>query len=553
MNQENNDSKKCPICGRPTHKESKYCIFHASSEEKTVKEFKSALYKYTNKINKEHGDYDFAKFIFIGSINFKEDLNIVFFKKTDFKESIFEGVAIFSGVTFDKNVDFGNIIFHRDADFRDVTFYGEVSFKESIFKGDAIFSSGVAIFSGVTFNKNVDFGNIIFHRDADFRDVTFYGEVSFKESIFKGDAIFRGSTFVNIADFSKTTFKRGVDFRKSIFRKYSSFSESAFEGDAIFREVTLMEYVSFGGSIFNGVVDFRIKSLLKGVDFTKIRMVFGKRLMIKITNDIKLISFESACLENIYVDIELNKGILIDFTDALIKNTKIKKNQIKYRILQEKKKNYNEAKEIYILLKNNFHSIGQYEDESWAFKKEKDMEKFSNSFDAFLNRYKKKSQYNKILLNIKKSLVKRIIVKFWLRKKWLFSKKATKWFNLAFSNFIYQYGENPWRVIRFATVVILIFAVLLYISGIVSGDRTDLILKQIEGMQGSNVLKYSGPVIGSLFNCLYFSVVTFTTLGYGDFQPLEGWSRFLVSSEALLGAFTMALFVYTFARRTGGR
>ncbi len=502
MNQENNDSKKCPICGRPTHKESKYCIFHASSEEKTVKEFKSALYKYTNKINKEHGDYDFAKFIFIGSINFKEDLNIVFFKKTDFKESIFEGVAIFSGVTFDKNVDFGNIIFHRDADFR---------------------------------------------------DVTFYGEVSFKESIFKGDAIFRGSTFVNIADFSKTTFKRGVDFRKSIFRKYSSFSESAFEGDAIFREVTLMEYVSFGGSIFNGVVDFRIKSLLKGVDFTKIRMVFGKRLMIKITNDIKLISFESACLENIYVDIELNKGILIDFTDALIKNTKIKKNQIKYRILQEKKKNYNEAKEIYILLKNNFHSIGQYEDESWAFKKEKDMEKFSNSFDAFLNRYKKKSQYNKILLNIKKSLVKRIIVKFWLRKKWLFSKKATKWFNLAFSNFIYQYGENPWRVIRFATVVILIFAVLLYISGIVSGDRTDLILKQIEGMQGSNVLKYSGPVIGSLFNCLYFSVVTFTTLGYGDFQPLEGWSRFLVSSEALLGAFTMALFVYTFARRTGGR
>jgi hypothetical protein len=25
---------KCPICGRPTYKESKYCIFHASAEEK---------------------------------------------------------------------------------------------------------------------------------------------------------------------------------------------------------------------------------------------------------------------------------------------------------------------------------------------------------------------------------------------------------------------------------------------------------------------------------------------------------------------------------------
>jgi len=35
MNQEANIPTNCPICGRPTHKESKYCIFHASAEEKT--------------------------------------------------------------------------------------------------------------------------------------------------------------------------------------------------------------------------------------------------------------------------------------------------------------------------------------------------------------------------------------------------------------------------------------------------------------------------------------------------------------------------------------
>ena len=43
MNKEENNSNKCPICGRPTHKESKYCIFHASAEEKTEEEFKQAL------------------------------------------------------------------------------------------------------------------------------------------------------------------------------------------------------------------------------------------------------------------------------------------------------------------------------------------------------------------------------------------------------------------------------------------------------------------------------------------------------------------------------
>ena len=51
----------------------------------------------------------------------------------------------------------------------------------------------------------------------------------------------------------------------------------------------------------------------------------------------------------------------------------------------------------------------------------------------------------------------------------------------------------------------------------------------------------------------YFSLITFTTLGYGDFRPLEGWGRILAGSEAFIGAFMMALFVYTFARRTGGR
>jgi len=46
MNKEEKNYNKCPICGRLTHKESKYCIFHASAEEKTEEEFIEALKKY---------------------------------------------------------------------------------------------------------------------------------------------------------------------------------------------------------------------------------------------------------------------------------------------------------------------------------------------------------------------------------------------------------------------------------------------------------------------------------------------------------------------------
>jgi len=43
-------------------------------------------------------------------------------------------------------------------------------------------------------------------------------------------------------------------------------------------------------------------------------------------------------------------------------------------------------------------------------------------------------------------------------------------------------------------------------------------------------------------NCLYFSVVTFTTLGYGDFRPSPS-SRVFAAAEALAGYLFFGLFV----------
>ncbi|GAI12943.1 unnamed protein product, partial [marine sediment metagenome] len=158
------------------------------------------------------------------------------------------------------------------------------------------------------------------------------------------------------------------------------------------------------------------------------------------------------------------------------RNTKIKREQIENHILQEKKKEFYEAQEIYLLLKNNFHSIGRYEDESWAFKKEKDMERKSNCHFKTLH-------------------------------KWLWS---------CFLNGIFGYGEQPGKVIVSAILVILLFASLFMIFGI------------------SNVgIEFSTS--NNFLDCMYFSTITFTTLGYGDFRPLEGWGRFLAGSEAFIG------------------
>ena len=94
------------------------------------------------------------------------------------------------------------------------------------------------------------------------------------------------------------------------------------------------------------------------------------------------------------------------------------------------------------------------------------------------------------------------------------------------------------------------------------------------GINSPEIIEMKSPTVQEIFNsnseiiskgnlinkttncsidCLYFSAITFTTLGYGDFRPLEGWGRILAGSEAFIGAFMMALFVYTFARKMGGR
>jgi voltage-gated potassium channel Kch len=48
---------------------------------------------------------------------------------------------------------------------------------------------------------------------------------------------------------------------------------------------------------------------------------------------------------------------------------------------------------------------------------------------------------------------------------------------------------------------------------------------------------------------LYFSVVTFTTLGYGDIRPIGTTARFLAGLESFVGALMVALVVFVLGRR----
>ncbi|AGY58830.1 ion channel [Gloeobacter kilaueensis] len=89
------------------------------------------------------------------------------------------------------------------------------------------------------------------------------------------------------------------------------------------------------------------------------------------------------------------------------------------------------------------------------------------------------------------------------------------------------YGERPERTVVSALLIILGFAL----------AYTNLTLV------GS-----AGDIHRDLAQALYFSVITFSTTGYGDIHP-QGWAQVFAASEALVGSFTIALFVFVFCRR----
>jgi len=49
-------------------------------------------------------------------------------------------------------------------------------------------------------------------------------------------------------------------------------------------------------------------------------------------------------------------------------------------------------------------------------------------------------------------------------------------------------------------------------------------------------------ILNDWYNSFYFSITTWTTLGYGDFAPVENL-RIVASFEALMGYFYMAILV----------
>jgi len=196
---------------------------------------------------------------------------------------------------------------------------------------------------------------------------------------------------------------------------------------------------------------------------------------------------------------------------------------------------YESAQDVYIALKNYFKGEGLYDRSGQYFIGEFRVKGKIYSIQSRMDFYK---MYKILSLFFKKFA-------FWRKEKKLKNINGiygnffgilksffTNRFNLFVNNLLFitsSYGESPWKIIATSGGIIFAFGLLYFC------------------LRGVAVAVYDNPVNG-FWNYIYFSIVTFTTLGYGDFRPIPHM-RLVAGSEAFIGAFLLAYFVVVVSRK----
>jgi uncharacterized protein YjbI with pentapeptide repeats len=512
----------------PETKDQEYCIFHKPNKnEEEAREFwRKFLERFKPKKEKifiEDLGKEIERFVFKDKVDcsgfvfpkIPKDVNFSFryaiFEEAIFANAIFEDVAHFSWSCFRKSADFSEATFESDANFygasfgttlKEITGLTGAIFVNTTFKGEAIFNNTTfkfANFTEATFKKDADFGGAIF-TNIIFRSATFEGKAYFTNAKFK------------FVDFNYAKFKGDADFKdvnkKDEDKEFSqvSFGEAEFENSAWFTSARFGcawfgltkfgKYTNFSEAEFTITAQF-VDTLFRGyVEFigTKFQgdVTFeGAEFLGKVTfkeekNQQKIYAKFFGKLS--FLNTNFNKGINIELPKDCFKLPDAEAEACRVQRL------YYERNGI----------------------KDKADEMFRRERRA--SRKAKVRQAKEQLIKSKgiKSKLKAIIN--------LLKVYGCFLMEILLADLTCEYGTNWERPVVLWIFTVLILFPLLY-----------LLTKSVPNA-------YDFP------SYLYFSIVTATTLGYGDLHPI-GVGRALASVEAIFGTFMWAVFLAVFARK----
>jgi uncharacterized protein YjbI with pentapeptide repeats len=456
----------------------------------------------------------FEGFYFPSDANFRGKK---FIPDVDFEHADFGGKAFFGSVAFSGDADFRGATFNEKADFRSATFGNEADFNNTTF-------SGKADFRGATFGSEADFNNAAFSGGANFGEATFSGETSFYHAIFSEGANFWNATFGGGADFNSaafkgtafffyTTFGGKANFHFATFGGKAFFGSVAFNGEASFSDTDFSRYASFEYAIFSGMADFR-SATFKGETVFE-NAAFSERA------DFRNAAFSGAAYFS-FVTFEketdfrfssfglevvfdyANFAIRGVFTDCNLSNATFERAELHNSILEGIK--YSEKTMKGILLDTFTESTNRI---------------FARKAADYNYLEQRKSELRTLKDRISSpKLYWKYFWKIGLFELWRISS---------------NYGRSFWKWLLCCVIIALYFGFIFW-SMISLGDIY--------------INKNADP---DIFAPFYYSVVTFTTLGFGDIIPVNGLARLFVTFEVIFGYLMLGALISILANRFARR
>lgn len=348
------------------------------------------------------------------------------------------------------------------------------------------------IFIDVIFRKHVTFEGSWFHEDVCFLDVTFQKGASFIDTNFIKKADFIGSIFMDEkAKDEEITLPCESCFNNTRFRGISDFSGCKFD-KAQFSDAIFDEYVAFSKENFRNEVDFTHVIFKREPEFKKT----GER-----EEDITEVMFE----ENLSPEIrEIRTKTILSLGKAyLYSNLSAKAGYFFLRTGEAFKTIHNTRKDR----QSYENALVNYRLAEDAYDSVKDQKMAGEAYKRAMD-FKRKNQEDL----------------GFLQKRWLCVLKCTS-----------NYGESIWRFV--ISIILIVFAFAgIYLLPVIE-------YKKYPFHEGSYRSLYN------IITAIYFSVVTFATLGFGDITPVNITGKLCAIAEVISGYIMFGVLLTLLARK----